>query len=71
MSGFEGDGDKGQGRAHARPLLFLCSSAGSSKEARNYSKKLFIYFLLHYFFYILFCDIFISITTIFVFLFSR
>ena len=29
MSGFEGDGDKGQGRAHARPLLFLCSSAGS------------------------------------------
>ena len=51
MSGFEGDGDKGQGRAHARPLLFLCSSAGSSKEARNDSKKFFIYLLLHYFLY--------------------
>ena len=29
MSGSEGDGYKSQGTALARPLLFLCSSAGS------------------------------------------
>ena len=29
MSGSEGDGYKSEGRALARPLLFLCSSAGS------------------------------------------
>ena len=29
MSGSEGDGYKSEGRAQARPLLFLCSSAGS------------------------------------------
>ena len=70
MSGFEEMGIKVKVE---RMLVLFCSCAVQREVQRKLEtiqRSFFIYLLLHYFSYFI-CDIFISITTIFVFLLSR